>query len=284
MAEDNAEIQDTESAVEEGESAATDQPVTETAADPASQPGTSDKSKGQDPDAIWSDPVRAKTQYRELQGLTTRVAQENADQRLWRQQATQQLNDLAPKAAALDKLASDERFQAWAKETLINQQSGDDVDPEIAKLRYEHNQALERLRAEGEPARRAAQVAQAQASVREVEAKYPDVWAEFRPQIAAQIQACQGEAQTNPHLREMMDNPTPAFIEQLLWSVAGPRIREVGKKMYVADLEKKRKAQVSGREQVSQSALTPGARTIAAALAAAKLEHKVSTVSFGDEE
>lgn len=284
-AEVNAETQAAEhSATEGGESRQ------------ATEKEASEESKGQDSDGKGG-PQKLASDYKKLQGEYTRTTQELADLR--RQSASWEAEkakvaEVARKADALEKLAANPKFKAWAEQELLSQQYGtdnwEDLNPQ-QQLQYLQtmterkaeeiaDRKLAALRQEYEPARQKAAEADAQAAVQRVAEKYGDLWTDNLEAFKQLIVQYDQAAATNPEIKRALNNPTEEMIETIFLRAIGPRIKDIGKKAYLAELDKKRKAQVADGKSGSTIASEGPAKTIEEAFAAAKRSHNIQKVTF----
>lgn len=237
------------------------------------------------------DPAKLASDYKKLQGEYTRTTQELAQ---WRRQAAEfdadkpKREDAAKKAATLEALAANPKFKAWAEQELMQKRFGaenwDELTPqqqlqhisELAERKAEEiaEKKMAALRQEYEPAREKAAQADAAQAAAVVAEKYGDLWTENLDAFKELVAQYDKASETNPEIRKMMNHPTEEMIETIFLRAIGPRIREIGKKAYASDLEKKHKAQLAGKGG-NALATAPPIKSMADAFIAAKQEHNI---------
>lgn len=294
----------TEAIVEEQPAAETVETQIEHPADPTGEARdgaakeASEESKGQDSDGKGG-PQKLASDYKKLQGEYTRTTQELADLR--RQSASWEtekgkIAEISKKADALEKLAANPKFKAWAEQELLHQQYGtenwEDLTPQ-QQLQYLQTMTERKaeeiadrkvaiLRQEYEPARQKAAEADAASAVAKVAEKYGDLWNDNLDMFKQLIVQYDEAAKTNPEIKRIMDNPTEEVIETIFLRAIGPHIRDIGKKAYLSELEKKKKAQVADGKGGSAIASEGPSKTLEAAFAAAKKQLNIQKVELGE--
>jgi len=266
----------------------------------ASEKEASEKIKGRDSDDK-GDPTQAKSagDYKKLQGEYTRTTQELADLR--RQAAAwdaekEKIGDIARKAQVLENLAANPKFKAWAETELLAKQYGTENWEELTpqqQIQYltalterKAEEAADRklaiLRQEYEPARARAAEADANSAVSTVAEKYGEIWTDNLDAFKQLIGLYDQAALSNPSIKQMMDHPTEELVETIFLRAIGPRIKDIGKKAYQSELEKKSKAKVADGQAGSAIAEIGPAKTIEQALAAAKRTLNITKLEMGE--
>jgi hypothetical protein len=286
---------ETEDTSADSEDVAGDQPEndTEGAEESGSTPDEKqpDTGKARPPGKEGEQPLEAR--YKELQAEFTRRSQRLAEMERERERERTDSEALRRKAQALDALSQNPEFREWAEQRVLRDKLGEDFDPDQVKLVdavLERRLAAERekirkeLEEKYEPARRSAAEAKAEKAIAAVAGKWGDLWDAKADLVAQTIEQLDIAAEKNPEVRRLMDDPDEKFVEGIFLRLLSPEeIREHGRKAHLAELEKKKKANVAASGTTASGVLadTPAA-TIAEALAQAKRAHNVQAIPDSD--
>lgn len=255
------------------------EPELDETTDPSTPPATEetpDKGKDHPPD-VANDPEKLAKSYKELQAEYTRTAQERADLRRERDQWQNERGTLAQHSQALKALTENPRFKEWAEREILSSEVGnwEDLSPEqqlsavnrIAEKKAQEIAAAEvaKLKSEYEPQQRVAAVERATAIAADLAKDWGELWEAKKPEVAQILAAYDQMAVEDPRLRHQMNNPTRDFLENVFRQTLTPKeIFEAGKKAYRAEIEKKKKAQISASANAADGALgLPKPKTLA---------------------